>query len=338
MLVCSQVCVMATSSPSGLPRVGFRPEWFARPSYEIRRIGGASYRVLKLNNEAKCLDSAVWSESGFAGLASRWRASRGGTSAPAKNAAESVAPCSDLSVTSSDSEGSRSSSSSSVESAPVLCVETMAEIEKLKEEERALTAEEIAFCGVTLQTPDVWKGEVVAPKPLVRSLAKKKEWAVLQHHVDVSLETSEAPGREGDELVSVRGSSDRRVCVVIKQLKSLFQRERLRKHFTHFVSLPLADSQRQGRFNVYKHMVSASGGIDERLFVDGRKLHITLLLLRLLSPAEGRDAAAILRDASAEIYDAVGTQTLLVHLKGNAAFSEGDASTASVVYAPLYSR
>ena len=148
------------------------------------------------------------------------------------------------------------------------------------------------------------------------------------------------PKTKGEGLpLTLSAPTERRACLAAKKLKELVAAKRVHARVTHFISLPMSCPEIVDRYGVYRHMVKTSGykTIDDTLFISQQRLHITLLVLRLFDSSEEQAAAQALRDAAHDIYDAVDTRCLLLHLKGNSCFSD-DPSDVAVVFAPLYSR
>ena len=73
-----------------------------------------------------------------------------------------------------------------------------------------------------------------------------------------------------------------------------------RLDYTHFVSIPLATPEVQHQLRALKESVladlsAAAAGIEESLFVDERKLHLTLVMLKLYSEERRQQAVRVRR-------------------------------------------
>ncbi|KAL8272542.1 hypothetical protein Esti_003541 [Eimeria stiedai] len=332
----------------GVSRTRWRlPECLERPQYRHFSVNGATYRILHIPRSAEALSSAEWNQKAFQTLASgRCQDSESDVTVPEQSDRERVGGDGEV------SDRFSSSAPCEADSEEVFCSEvegphtslhlSMTE-QQVAEEELALDANFVSSCSAEKEK-DQWRVDARIPRHLLgRLLSRKKREGPLSS-VLAALGVSGEPQRTQetveDEAVAVRlwGPSERRVCLALKKTQELLVGLRASCPVTHFISLPLNTSDTASRFEVYRHLVLASNykTIDETLFIQKEKLHVTLLVLRLLSEAEVEAAAAVLKAASPDIYDAVGTQTLRLHLKGNSCFSD-DPSAVKVVYAPLYS-
>ncbi|OEH79535.1 kh domain-containing protein [Cyclospora cayetanensis] len=316
------------------------PECMERPQYKHFSIAGATYRVLDIPTSAEPLNRAEWNQAAFESLASCNSRRFSAVATAGIPSRERAGPGSDFSEEYfSDSSGSDAATSDSDLK--------LAEEEEMSEgdievQEEALDADFISSCSAT-QDGEQWRADIRIPRPLYRRLVGR---TLSEGPLTASLDAIGArvgrgkmlAGRREEVVLPIWGSTERRVCLAVQKTQRLMTQMRCSARVTHFVSLPLSLPDMIARFEVYRHLVMASGykTIDETLFINQEKLHITLLVLRLLTPAEVAAAAEALKSASAEIYDAVGTRTLRLHLKGNSCFSD-DPSAVSVVFAPLYS-
>lgn len=320
------------------------PVCLERPRYQHTSIGGANYRILDIPRSEEPLNRAEWNQAAFESLTSG--AVRGPPCATTreKPQRERIGGESDRSdgyssFPSSDSDDATSDSNGETE--PEMEIK-MTEYE-IEEEENALDASFLASCSASKEGKE-WRAEVLMPFRLFRRLVgkgpSKGRLNKTLHVLGARAGRAKMPAERGGEVgVPLWGPTEKRVCLAVRKAQQLMAKMRSSAPVTHFISLPLATPDVISRFEVYKHLVLASGyqTIDETLFISKEKLHITLLVVRLLSATEVQAAADALKAASADIYDAVGTRTLRLHMKGNSCFSD-DPSSVAVVFAPLYSR
>ncbi|KAL8443930.1 hypothetical protein Emed_006473 [Eimeria media] len=335
-------------SDGGVSRTRWRlPECLERPQYRHFSVDGATYRFLHIPRSAEVLNSAEWNQKAFETLASGRSQDPEDVPLPPRNHRERVGGDSELSERYSSSASSAADSEEAALSSEAEGLETSLVInmteQQVEEEELALDADFLASCSAEKEK-DQWRVDAQIPRGLLRRLLSRKNYkgplSSLLAALNVSAEPQKKKETLEEEAVTVRlwGPSERRVCLALKKTQELLVGLRASCPVTHFISLPLNTSETASRFEVYRHLVLASKykTIDETLFIQKEKLHVTLLVLRLLSKAEVEAAAAVLKAASPDIYDAVGTQTLRLHLKGNSCFSD-DPSAVKVVFAPLYS-
>ncbi|KAL8439890.1 hypothetical protein Efla_006509 [Eimeria flavescens] len=322
------------------------PECLEQPCYKHYSVDGATYRLLDIPPSCEALNRAEWNQEAFAVLASgrlqghldrpvgerKQNAREGGDSELSERLSSSAA---------SEPESDAFSISSEQMQAE-LAVGPVTE-EEMEEEEAALDANFLAACAATKEG-DEWRASVSLPRRVSRTLlrpeGKEGPLSKLLDALGVRTEakSTRVSANEGVVTVPLWGPTEKRVCLAVKKTRGLLAQLRASCPVTHFISLPLNTSDTIARFEVYRHLVLASKyrTVDETLFIQKEKLHVTLLVLRLLSEAEVAAAAAVLKAASPDIYDAVGTQTLRLHVKGNSCFSD-DPSAVKVVFAPLYS-
>ncbi|CAG8542677.1 4960_t:CDS:2, partial [Ambispora leptoticha] len=102
---------------------------------------------------------------------------------------------------------------------------------------------------------------------------------------------------------------------------------------THFLSLPITDSHVQRKVsNFHSDVLSLSiPGIEPSILNNPSSLHITLGMLTLPRQEDVEGATRLLKELSSEIYDLVGTRTLLAQLTGLNLFDDNPAN-ANVLY------
>lgn len=119
-------------------------------------------------------------------------------------------------------------------------------------------------------------------------------------------------------------------------LKSFIEKSVESLPYTHFISLPLTDPRFQDRYNIFKTQVLAAyPGFDEALFAKPEGLHITVLLLRVITEEQDTRCREVLDNLSREVYDAVDTRSLVLHLKGLDLMND-DSSAATVIFTTQY--
>ncbi|KAL8435765.1 hypothetical protein ACSSS7_002247 [Eimeria intestinalis] len=333
----------------GVSRARWRlPECLERPQYKHFSVDGATYRILHIPRSAQVLSSAEWNQKAFETLATGRSQDSPDVPLPAQDYREREGEgISDLSEGFSSSPPSEVDSEEAAVSSEFEGVQTALTVsmtqQQVAEEELSLDEEFLSSCSPEKEE-DHWRVDARIPRHLLRRLLSRKNQKGPLSRMLAALDVSAEPQRPQeageDEAVTVRltGPSERRVCLALRRTQELLVGLRASCPVTHFISLPLNTVDTTSRFEVYRHLVLASNykTMDESLFIQKEKLHVTLLVLRLLSKAEVEAAAAVLKAASPDIYDAVGTQTLRLHLKGNSCFSD-DPSAVKVVFAPLYS-
>ncbi|KAJ2776041.1 activating signal cointegrator 1 complex subunit [Coemansia javaensis] len=104
--------------------------------------------------------------------------------------------------------------------------------------------------------------------------------------------------------------------------------------YTHFLSLPVADADVQRRVGEFQRDAGSGHlrGAGRAGFVQPGSLHITVGMLRLLTPADVARAVALLKSLGDEVRQALEGRPLVVAV-GRLAAMEPDPARARVIYA-----
>ncbi|KAJ2442440.1 activating signal cointegrator 1 complex subunit, partial [Coemansia sp. RSA 2424] len=104
--------------------------------------------------------------------------------------------------------------------------------------------------------------------------------------------------------------------------------------YTHFISLPISDTDVQRRVGAFQSQIGQERlrNVDCSSMCDTAKLHITIGMLRLTSPAEIAGAVDLLKSLQPEVYGVLKDRPLVIEIGGVAAM-EADLARARVIYA-----
>ncbi|RKP07311.1 AKAP7 2'5' RNA ligase-like domain-containing protein [Thamnocephalis sphaerospora] len=148
---------------------------------------------------------------------------------------------------------------------------------------------------------------------------------------------------EGTTSVVVIRGTESAVQKAIASIKAIVD---ARLPLTHFISLPLQDpalckrvAQLQTDMSATaaaaaEHEGAESSGVDPSIFIEPARLHLTLGVMRLDTAEKVAQAVSVLRGLSAKVYDALGTRTFLVQLRGLEVMQD-NPDQAHVLYADV---
>ncbi len=207
-------------------------------------------------------------------------------------------------------------------------------------EQRAAEAEDDSAYAVAEKSKGVFTLEMGVPSELFGRLigrqgaTLKKIQSMSGAHISVPKNNSSGP------VVVLSKTSRASVVKAAREIEAIVGAAKNLAPFTHFLSLPLTDERILERVQVLTRQVCEEianddkKGFDKSMATKPAHFHVTLFMLKLLSASEVARAANVLEDASAALYDAVGTRTLLLNVKGIDAM-ERDSSEAHSVYAKV---
>ncbi|CAG8506115.1 14304_t:CDS:2 [Acaulospora morrowiae] len=105
---------------------------------------------------------------------------------------------------------------------------------------------------------------------------------------------------------------------------------------THFISLPLSDSQVHQKVNTFQTDVMSLSlpNIETSIMIKPTSLHLTIGMLNLHRQNDLENAIKLLKDLGPELHDLVGTKTMVIKLSG-VAVMEDDPKKTNVLYAKV---
>ncbi|XP_057681957.1 activating signal cointegrator 1 complex subunit 1 [Corythoichthys intestinalis] len=143
-------------------------------------------------------------------------------------------------------------------------------------------------------------------------------------------------GVEGQIVVT--GPHKAAVSSAITRIEVLVDNFRKKQPFTHFLSFPLNDPKIQEGFLRFKDEVleqySQNNGLDESIFQNPAKLHMTVGTLTLLDESEVRKACEHLRECQNFIRDITGGNPLPLQVVG-IEYMNDDPAMVDVLYAKV---
>ncbi|CAL8237210.1 unnamed protein product [Boreogadus saida] len=143
-------------------------------------------------------------------------------------------------------------------------------------------------------------------------------------------------GIEGEIVVT--GAQKNAVSSAVTRLEMLIDGFRRKQPFTHFLSFALNDSQVQEGFHAFKAKVleqfSQDSGVDDSIFQNPSKLHLTLGTLVLLNETEVNKACDHLQEFRHVIKDLTEGKPLPLEVMG-IEYMNDDPAAVDVLYAKV---
>eukprot|EP01065_Artemidia_motanka_P005572 TRINITY_DN12698_c1_g2_i1.p1 TRINITY_DN12698_c1_g2~~TRINITY_DN12698_c1_g2_i1.p1 ORF type:complete len:479 (+),score=100.88 TRINITY_DN12698_c1_g2_i1:346-1782(+) len=153
----------------------------------------------------------------------------------------------------------------------------------------------------------------------------------LEHDTGASIRVPKSD-RDTDGIV-LRGLNEAAVVDAKTRIEFLVERSRSKLGYTHFISLPLVDSivePCESLCERMKRMCSAQNRVEPSVFQNPRKLHLTLLMLKLYT-AEALDKAVQCMRKCEPILRKLFSRADRIHLSG-LNYMNDDPSAVDVLY------
>ncbi|KAF8765064.1 Activating signal cointegrator 1 complex like protein [Argiope bruennichi] len=121
--------------------------------------------------------------------------------------------------------------------------------------------------------------------------------------------------------ISITGKSVSSVVRAYHRIENIVEDVRWRvMEYTHFISIPMNDENIIEKYLKFKDDVlrtcRGSTGISEQIFISPAELHLTIVMLTLLTKREKEEAAAILQKTRNEILQLLDRKPLQIEIKG----------------------
>ena len=126
----------------------------------------------------------------------------------------------------------------------------------------------------------------------------------LEHETNTTIDIPRK-GCDGD--ITITGFDVESVSSAKNRIDLLLSSKRWKEPFTHFISIPLVSNKIKSKFKEFQQSVlsdfSADDGVDESLFQNPAKLHLTVCTLVLLNDEEVQRAINTLHKVYDDIYN-----------------------------------
>ncbi|XP_004080468.1 activating signal cointegrator 1 complex subunit 1 [Oryzias latipes] len=175
------------------------------------------------------------------------------------------------------------------------------------------------------------------PSALYKYIIGKK--GETRRRLEFDTKTSISIPKQGVEgQIVITGSQKSAVSSAVTRVELLVESFRKKQPFTHFLSFPLNDPKIQEGFLRFKDEVllqcSQDYGVEESIFQNPAKLHLTIGTLTLLNDMEVQKACAYLQECGSFIRDIAEGKPLLLEVTG-IEYMNDDPAMVDVLYAKV---
>ncbi|XP_037547033.1 activating signal cointegrator 1 complex subunit 1 [Nematolebias whitei] len=187
------------------------------------------------------------------------------------------------------------------------------------------------------QTDKGYRCAIDVPSVLYKYIIGKK--GETRRRLESDTKTSISIPKQGVEgQIVITGSHKAAVSSAITRVEVLVESFRRKQPFTHFLSFPLNDPRVQEGFLRFKDEVlqqcSQDHGVEESIFQNAAKLHLTIGTLALLNDTEVRKACEHLQQCQRFIRDITEGKPLPLEVTG-IEYMNDDPAMVDVLYAKV---
>ncbi|XP_042253822.1 activating signal cointegrator 1 complex subunit 1 [Thunnus maccoyii] len=204
-------------------------------------------------------------------------------------------------------------------------------------ESEELAADETCDTHIIEQTDKGFRCAIDVPSVLYKYIIGKK--GETRRRLESDTKTSINIPKQGVEgQIVITGSHKAAVSSAVTRIEVLIDSFRRKQPFTHFLSFPLNDPKVQEGFQKFKDDVleqcSQDHGVEESIFQNPAKLHLTVGTLALLNDMEVRKACEHLQDCQNFIRDITEGKPLPLEVTG-IEYMNDDPAMVDVLYAKV---
>ncbi|XP_053685087.1 activating signal cointegrator 1 complex subunit 1 [Sabethes cyaneus] len=147
-------------------------------------------------------------------------------------------------------------------------------------------------------------------------------------------------GTEGD--ITVKGASRKTVTACRQRIELIVLGARSRQQFTHFLSIPLSSNEIRTNYVKFREKIltelPVGFGMDESLFQNADKLHMTLFTMSLMDNEDRSQAALLLQECRETVIDPILANygSIEIRIRG-LEYMNDDPHAVDVLYAKVES-
>ncbi|XP_070707584.1 activating signal cointegrator 1 complex subunit 1 [Pempheris klunzingeri] len=204
-------------------------------------------------------------------------------------------------------------------------------------ESEDLAADETCDNHFIEQTDKGYRCAIDVPSVLYKYIIGKK--GETRRRLEFDTKTSISIPKQGVEgQIVITGSTKVAVSSALTRVEVLVESFRKKQPFTHFLSFPLNDPKLQEGFLRFKEKVlqqcSQDHGVEESIFQNPAKLHLTVGTVTLLNDTEVRKTCEHLQECQNFIRDITEGKPLLLKVTG-IEYMNDDPAMVDVLYAKV---
>uniref|UniRef100_A0A3Q2GBU2 Activating signal cointegrator 1 complex subunit 1 n=1 Tax=Cyprinodon variegatus TaxID=28743 RepID=A0A3Q2GBU2_CYPVA len=204
-------------------------------------------------------------------------------------------------------------------------------------ESKDLTEDETCDLHLIEETDKGYRCAIDVPSVLYKYIIGKK--GETRRRLESDTKTSISIPKQGIEgQIVITGAQKSAVSSAVTRVEVLVESFRKKQPFTHFLSFPLNDSKVQEGFQTFKKEVlqqcSQDHGVEESIFQNPAKLHLTIGTMALLNDTEVRKAFDQLQECQSFIRDITEGKPLLLEVTG-IEYMNDDPAMVDVLYAKV---
>lgn len=205
-------------------------------------------------------------------------------------------------------------------------------------ESEELVADETCDLHLIEQTDRGYRCAIDVPSVLYKYIIGKK--GETRRRLEADTKTSISIPKQGVEgQIVITGPTKSAVSSALTRVEVLVESFRKKQPFTHFLSFPLNDSNIQEGFLRFKEEVlqkcSQDHGVEESIFQNPLKLHLTIGTVTLLNEMEVRKASEHLQECQNFIRDITEGKPLPLEVTG-IEYMNDDPGMVDVLYAKVH--
>lgn len=168
----------------------------------------------------------------------------------------------------------------------------------MEEDQQQTNPAPVGHPGQLAISSSVFKDTVACPNALFRHVIGHRGQTIKRLQEETGAHIVVPKGRSASGLV-VQAKSQCNVEAAVTRIQLLLSEKRWKEPFQHFVSIPLTSECIKDGFNKFKtqvlHGCGNDKGVEERLFQDKNKIHLTIGALVLLDNSECDKAVEVMQ-------------------------------------------
>ncbi|XP_046676713.1 activating signal cointegrator 1 complex subunit 1 isoform X2 [Homalodisca vitripennis] len=147
------------------------------------------------------------------------------------------------------------------------------------------------------------------------------------------------PRHPQDQDIVITGSSRGAVAAARRRIEMTVMSYRSKQQATHFISIPMINPEVKARLNEFKDIVLKdyrTRGVDESIFQNPEKLHLTLCTMVLNDNFERSEAVRVMESCKRDVIDPLLQGNSITILLSGIEYMNDDPNEVDVLYARVH--